>query len=435
MGRMRNENLESRRQSALPRGVAASVAFYAERASGSELWDVEGRRYIDFVGGMGALGVGHGHQAVLTAIEKQLKRFTHTFFGSTPYELYIGVAERLNRVAPFSSPAKTLLVTTGAEAVENAVKIARFATGRSGVIVFSGGFHGRTLFTLGMTSQVIPYKQGFSPFPPDIFRIPFPNAYRGITVNDSLEALERLFESEIEADRIAAIVVEPVQGEGGFLVAPSGFLRALRDISKRNGIQLIVDEIQCGFGRTGKFFAVEHSGVEPDMIAVGKSLAAGLPLAAVVGASDLMDVVPPGGLGGTYAGNPLACAASLAVFDIMESENLLDRAVSIGERMRAAFDRLRTGRDGTVVGEVRGVGAMIGIELVQNFQSRIPNTDLTTRIIRDAAQNGLLLASAGNHHNVIRILVALTISDEVLDQGIDILCQSFERQRSKQTNQ
>jgi 4-aminobutyrate aminotransferase/(S)-3-amino-2-methylpropionate transaminase len=422
-----NRELEIRRQAAIPNGVSCAFSIFVEHAADAEVWDVEGRRYIDFIGGMGALAVGHSHPRVVAAIKAQLDRFTHTFFGSLPYDGYVAVAERLNAIAPFSGPAKTLLVTTGAEAVENAVKIARSYTKRPGIVVFSGAFHGRTLLTLAMTSQSIPYKQGFGPFPGNVHRVPYPYEYRGISVQDALRSLDVLIGAEIEAQQIAAIVVEPLQGEGGFLPAPAEFLSGLRSICDANGILLVADEVQSGFARTGRNFAIEHSGVEPDLLAVGKSLGGGLPIAAVVGKAGVMDCVPEGGLGGTYAGNPLSCAAALAVLRVMEEEALSSRALRVGERLVAGFKAIRMKSNRPVIGDIRGLGAMIGVELVEDLESREPATALAAKLVEDAAQNGLLLAPSGRSHNVIRLLVPLTLSDAIIDEALSIFEASLER--------
>ncbi|MER8949851.1 4-aminobutyrate--2-oxoglutarate transaminase [Mesorhizobium sp. M0809] len=422
-----NSELESRRLAAVSSGVDCTFPIFIERALSAELWDVEGRRYIDFVGGMGALAVGHSHPRIVAAVRDQLDRFTHTFFGTAPYEGYIALAERLNAIAPITAPVKTLLVTTGAEAVENSVKIARCYTGRRGIIVFSGSFHGRTLLTLGMTAQVNPYKKCFGPFPGDIYRVPFPYAYRGISTQDALSALHALFETELDASDVAAIVIEPVQGEGGFLSPPPEFLKDLRLICDTHGIMLVADEVQSGFGRTGRMFAIENFHVQPDLITAAKSIAGGLPIAAVIGKGDIMDSVHPGGLGGTYAGNPLACAAALAVLDVFEKEGLLSRAEEIGARLEAGFERLRTASNHKEIGEIRRLGAMIGIEMVRDSVSREPATDITARIIKEAARDGLLLASTGRFQNVIRILVPLTTSNEILDEGVSILGRSMQR--------
>ncbi|MER8395138.1 4-aminobutyrate--2-oxoglutarate transaminase [Mesorhizobium sp. M1340] len=420
-------DLEARREQALPHGVAVAFPVYAERALGAEVWDIEGRRYIDFIGGMGALAVGHSHPKVIAAVKAQLDRFSHTFFGSIPYQGYIQLAERLNALAPFSGKSKTLLVTTGAEAVENAIKVARYHTGRRSIVVFRGSFHGRTLLTLGMTSQIDPYKRGFGPFPGDIHFSPFPSPYSGPSASEALDAFRDLVESQTEGEQIAAVVIEPVQGEGGFVAAPPEFLRGLREVCNQRGIVLIADEVQCGFARTGKVFAIEHSGVEPDLVAIGKSFGAGLPIAALIGKAEIMDKVPPGGLGGTYAGNPLACAAAVAALDVLQEEGLAARSVKIGDRLAAGFRALNQSTNRQIIGEVRNAGAMVGVELVEDVESRRPAAELTSWLIKDAAENGLLLASAGRAHNVIRVLVPLTTSDEILDEALSIFAGSLAR--------
>lgn len=418
--------LERRRRNAVAKGVSCAFPLFVDRAENAQLWDMDGRRYIDFVGGMGALAVGHSHPRVIAAVKDQLDRFTHTFFGTAPYEGYVALAERLNSMSRVGSEAKTLLVTTGAEAVENCVKIARAFTGRRGIVVFGGSFHGRTLLTMGMTGKVNPYKSTFGPFPGDIYRVPFPYAYRGVDVELALSALDTLFETEIEPSGVAALVIEPFQGEGGFLPAPAAYLTALRELCDRHGIVFVADEVQSGFGRTGRLFAIEHSGIEPDLIAVGKSLGGGFPISAVVGKAQIMDCVDAGGLGGTYAGNPIACAAALAVIDVLEEERLLDRALAIGERLEAGFKRIGAKGNRGVIGEIRRLGAMVGVEFVEDEESRAPARGLTEQIIREAANRGLLLASAGRHFNVIRVLVPLTISDELVDEAITIIEQSID---------
>jgi len=421
-----NATLDERRRAAVPTGVSCSFPIYADKGRNAELWDVEGRRYIDFVGGMGALAVGHSHPDIVSAIQAQLDRFTHTFFGTAPYESYIALAEKLNERCKVGGKAKTLLVTTGAEAVENAVKIARVRTRRRGIVVFGGGFHGRTLLTMAMTGKVNPYKKAFGPFPGDIYRAPFPDLYRGITVEHCLSALDTLFESEIEPEAIAAFVIEPLQGEGGFIPAPAGFMEVVRQLCDRHGIVLVADEVQSGFGRTGRLFAIEHTGVEPDLIAMGKSLGAGLPIAAVVGKAEIMDSADVGGLGGTYAGNPLACAAALAVIDVLDKENLLHRAEEIGARLVHGFQRIQQKTNRSAIGDIRGLGAMIGIEFVEDDETLKPARSLVSNVIRQAAKRGLLLASAGRHFNVIRILVPLTVSDAVIDEALEIIDQSLD---------
>jgi 4-aminobutyrate aminotransferase/(S)-3-amino-2-methylpropionate transaminase len=413
------DELKALRERYVPRGVTTAHPLVADRAQGAEIWDTSGRRYIDFVGGIGVMNVGHNHPRVMAAVREQLDRATHTAFQVVMYESYLRLAERLCEVAPGSSPKKAIFFSTGAEAVENAVKIARAATGRSAVISFTGGFHGRTLLTLSLTGTVNPYKQNFGPYAAEIYQTPFPYEYRGWSTERALAALDELFESAVSPQRVAAIIIEPVLGEGGFVPAPLDFMRALRDLTTRHGILLIADEIQTGFGRTGKFFAIEHSGVEPDLVTVAKSLAAGFPLSAVVGRAEVMDAPAPGGLGGTYAGNPVACAAGLAVMDVMRDERLPERAMRIGSVIE---ERMRTwAAEHELVGDVRVMGAMAGLELVRDRKTKIPADTETARILTSAREHGLLLLRAGMHHNVIRTLMPLTIPDEQLMEGLDIL--------------
>jgi len=359
-----NAELHQRRQRAVPRGVTNSLAVYAERAANAEIWDVEGRRYIDFASGISVLNTGHVHPKVRAAIAQQLDKLTHTCFQVTPYESYVALAESLNALAPGATPKKTIFLTTGAEAVENALKIARFHTKRSGVIAFSGGFHGRTLACISLTGKVQPYKTGFGPMLPEIYHLPFPMPYHGITVEDSLDSLEQLFKADVDPQRVAAIIIEPVLGEGGFYAAPAELLRRLRSVCDSHGIVLIADEIQSGFGRTGRMFAIEHAGIEPDLITVAKSVAGGVPLSAVIGKADIMDSPGPGGLGGTFAGSPLGCAAGLAVLEVMREEQLLQRAQEIGRFMSSRLKGLQVRFP--CVGEVRNLGAMVALELVRN---------------------------------------------------------------------
>lgn len=414
-----NQNLTQRRQQAVARGVANMHNIYTAKAENAELWDIEGKRYIDFAGGIAVLNTGHRHPKVMAAVEQQLQQFTHTCFQVTPYESYIALAEKLNALTPGDHDKKTLFLTSGAEALENAVKIARAHTGRRGVITFNGGYHGRTSLTMAMTGKVAPYKATFGPFPADIYYAPFPNALHGVSVEQSLQALEMLFKVAIEADQVAAIALEPVQGEGGFYIAPPEFLQALRKLCDRHGILLIVDEVQTGFGRTGKLFAIEHSGVVPDLMTMAKSLAGGFPLSAVVGRAEIMDAPHPGGLGGTYAGSPLACAAALAVLEVIEEENLLERSRRIGERLikrfRGMADRFEC------IGDVRGLGAMVAIELFKDATRNQPDTELTKALVTKAAEHGLILLSCGLYGNVIRVLVPLTASDGLVDEGLDVI--------------
>ncbi|MER9657946.1 4-aminobutyrate--2-oxoglutarate transaminase [Mesorhizobium sp. M0152] len=418
--------LDERRKAAVSAGASWSFPIYVDRARNAELWDVEGRRYIDFVGGMGALAVGHSHPDVVAAVQAQVNRFSHTFFGTAPYESYIALAERLNKLSNVGGPAKTLLLTTGAEAVENAVKISRAYTKRRGIIVFGGAFHGRTLLTMAMTGKVDPYKQSFGPFPGSIYRVPYPDLYRGVSVEHCLTSLDTIFETDIEPSAVAAIVIEPLIGEGGYIPAPVEFMVGVRRLCDRHGIVLVADEVQCGMGRTGRLFAIEHTGVQPDLILMAKSLAAGLPIAAVVGKAEIMDSVGVGGLGGTYAGNPLACAAALAVLDVIDKENLLNRAQEVGERLKAGLQRIQKKTNRSVIGDIRGLGAMIGVELVEDEETRKPAGSLTAKVIKEAANRGLLLASAGRHFNVIRFLVPLTLSDALIDESLNILEVSIE---------
>jgi len=418
----RTESLLEARAREVARGVGNAHPIFVDRASGARVWDVDGNEYFDFVGGIGVLNVGHTHPKVRAAIVEQLDRFSHTCFQVAMYDSYVRLAERLNRLAPGTSAKKTLLLSTGAEATENAVKIAREFTGRPAVVAFHHGFHGRTLLALTMTGKNSPYKQHFGPFCSEVYHAPFPFEYHGWTTERALAALEQLFESEVSPDRVAAIIIEPVLGEGGFVPAPAQYLQALRRIATRHGIVLIADEIQSGFGRTGKFFAIEHAGVEPDLITIAKSLAAGLPLSAIVGRADIMDAPAPGGLGGTYAGNPVACAAALAALDVFEEEHLADRAVAIGVRVEAAMRALQ--RRFPRVGDVRGLGAMMGAEFTDDADSAQPT--IAKRIVTEARARGLLLMAAGAKGDIIRVLVPLVIGDDDLDAALSRLTASCE---------
>lgn len=420
-----NEELHARRAAAIPRGVSNLLALYLDSAENAELRDVEGRRYIDFAAGIAVLNTGHNHPAVKRAALEQIERFTHACFQVTPYESYVALAERLNGVVPGDTTKKTIFLSTGAEAVENSVKIARAHTGRPAVIAFSGGFHGRTLMSLALTGKVLPYKKGFGPFPGDVYHAPFPMAYHGITTERSLEALETLFKADVDPRSVAAIIIEPVLGEGGFYVAPVDFLRALRRVCDEYGILLIIDEIQTGFARTGRLFAIEHAGVEPDMMTLAKSLAGGYPLSAVTGKAAIMDAPEPGGLGGTYAGSPIACAAGLAVLDVIERDNLTARAAAIGEHLMSRLQALAQRH--ACIGDVRGLGAMVAFELVRNADPRQPDAELTKALTAAVAQQGLVLLSCGIYSNVIRILVPLTASDALIDEGLGIIEHSLDK--------
>jgi 4-aminobutyrate aminotransferase / (S)-3-amino-2-methylpropionate transaminase / 5-aminovalerate transaminase len=416
-----NAELLERRNAAVPRGVGHATPIYAARAENAEVWDVEGKRYIDFAGGIAVLNTGHRHPRVMAAVQAQLERFTHTAFQVMAYEPYIALAERLNKLAPFKGPAKTIFFTTGAEAVENAIKIARVFTGRPGVISFSGAFHGRTLLTMAMTGKVLPYKKGFGPFPSDVYHVPFPIEHQGVSVADSLKAINFLFKADIDPARVAAIILEPVQGEGGFFVAPKELLVELRKLCDAHGILLVSDEVQAGFARTGKMFGIEHSGVEPDLIAIAKSMAGGFPLSGVVGRANIMDASETGGLGGTYGGNPVACAAALAVLDVIKEEKLLDRANAMGDRIKTKLNQFAKRNDLMPIAAIRGPGAMIGFEIVKHRGSFEPDADATKRLTTVALQNGLIVLNCGVYNNVIRILVPLTASDAIVDEGMGML--------------
>jgi 4-aminobutyrate aminotransferase / (S)-3-amino-2-methylpropionate transaminase / 5-aminovalerate transaminase len=403
----------------IPRGITTAHPLVADHAMGAELWDVTGRRYIDFAGGIGVLNVGHGHPHVMEAVRAQLEKVTHTSFQVVMYESYLRLAERICDLAPGEGPKKAIFFSTGAEAVENAVKIARAHTGRPAVISFQGGFHGRTLLALSLTGSVVPYKQNFGPYATEVYQVPFPYEYRGWSTEKALASLDDLFESSVAPERVAAIIIEPVLGEGGFVPAPAAFLRELRALTERHGILLIVDEIQSGFGRTGKFFAIEHSGVSPDLVTIAKSLAAGFPLSGVVGRAEVMDAPAPGGLGGTYGGNPVACAAGLAVLDVMRDERLPERAARIGSVVE---ERMRSwAAEHELVGDVRVMGAMAGMELVRDRKTKTPADTETAQVLALARERGLILLRAGIHHNVIRTLMPLTIPDDQLDEGLDII--------------
>ena len=384
------------------------------------MWDVEGNRYVDFAGGIAVLNTGHRHPKVIAAAKAQEDHYTHTSFQVVPYEPYIALAEKLNALAPGDHAKKSLLVTTGAEAVENAVKIARAATGRPGVIAFTGGYHGRTLLTLGMTGKISPYKKDVGPFPSDIFRAPFPSARDGITVQDALTGLQNLFLTDAQPERVAAIIIEPVLGEGGYTPVPFEMLRALRTICDEHGIVLIADEIQSGFGRAGTWFAIEHSGVIPDLITVAKSMAGGYPIAGVIGRAEMMDAVIPGGLGGTYGGNPVACAAALAAIEAIEEEGLLLRSNEMGEVFRARFAEIGARVAPYRMWDIRGLGAMLAVEFVTDFESAAPDGALTKAVIAEALKRGLILLGCGMHGNALRIMVPLTASDEIIEEGLAI---------------
>jgi len=412
--------LHERRANAVPRGIGHATAIYAQRALNSEIWSTDGKRYIDFAAGIAVTNTGHQHPRILKAIEEQMKAFSHVCFQVTPYESYVSLCERLNAIAPVTGPAKTMLISTGAEAVENAVKVARIHTGRPGIISFTAGFHGRTMMGMALTGKVVPYKKGFGPFPADIYQVEFPNAYHGVSVEQSLASLKSLFKHTADPSSIAGIIIEPVQGEGGFNIAPPEFMKALRAICDEHGIVLIADEIQTGFARTGKMFAMEHAGVKADVVTMAKGLAGGMPLAAITGRADIMDASGPGGLGGTYAGNPVACAAAHAVLDIIQDENLCARANAIGKIIMDRCNELKARSNLNCVGDVRGLGAMCAIELVKDEKSHEPAPQLTQALMKAANARGLILLSCGTYGNVIRFLSPLTASDDIVREGMDI---------------
>jgi 4-aminobutyrate aminotransferase/(S)-3-amino-2-methylpropionate transaminase len=405
------------------RYVAAGVAtpqLVVDRAEGARIWDVDGREYIDFAGGLGCQNTGHGLPTAVAAIHEQVDRYLHQCFMVGLYEPYVEVCRRLAELSPCSGEEqKSILVNSGAEAVENAVKIARVATGRPAVVVFDRAFHGRTLLAMTMTSKVVPYKRGFGPFAPEVYRAPAPYPYRGVTSDDAIHGLESLFKGDVDPESVACVVLEPVQGEGGFIPMPDDFPRRLKELCDAQGILYVDDEVQSGIGRTGPVWAIERYGVQPDLVVSGKSLGGGLPLAGVTGRAEIVDAVPAGGLGGTFGGNPLACAAALAVLDEVSAESFRERAEAIGERLRAALEDIGARID--AVGEVRGLGPMIALELVQSKETKEPAAALASATTAAARELGLVLLSCGLYGNVIRILVPLVISDEDLDHGLELL--------------
>jgi 4-aminobutyrate aminotransferase/(S)-3-amino-2-methylpropionate transaminase len=421
---MNNKELQERKLKVFARGQGNAYPVYVKEAKNAELWDVEGNRFIDFGTGIAVCNTGHSHPKIVEAVKSQIEKFSHTCVMVNPYEVAVELAEKLTALAPGDTPKKAIFVTTGAEAVENCVKIARAYTKRRAVIAFNGGFHGRTSLTMALTGKTAPYKIGFGPFPGEIYHVPFPAQAYGATVADSIKAIKNIFKSDVVAEDVAAIIVEPVQGEGGFYEAPVELLQALRKICDENGIVLIFDEIQSGFGRTGKMFNCEYSGVEPDLMTMAKGIAGGYPLSAVVGKAEIMDAPIPGGLGGTYGGSPVGCAAGLAVLRVMEEEDLLNRSVAIG----ALFNKRLTDLQNEfpkLISCVRNKGSMIALELMINGDANTPNTELTKAIVGKATQYGLILLSCGYNANVIRFLPPLTISDETANEGLDKFTELF----------
>jgi 4-aminobutyrate aminotransferase/(S)-3-amino-2-methylpropionate transaminase len=416
-----NQDWQARKEDAVARGQGNIAPVYVERALGSEIWDVEGNRYIDFGTGIAVCSAGHCHPKITAAVAEQLEKFSHTCVMVTPYDSSVRLAEKLNELAPGPSKKKSIFVTTGAEAIENAVKIARAHTGRRGVIAFNGGFHGRTMLAMGLTGKITPYKNLFGPFPAELYHAPFPIEYHGISVDDALKGLDNLFKADIAPSDVAAIIVEPVQGEGGFYPAPIEFLQQLRTLCDEHGIMLVVDEIQTGFARTGKMFCSEYADIEADLITVAKGMANGFPIAAVVGKADIMDSPLPGGLGGTYAGSPLGCIAGLAMIEVIEEESLREAATHVGEVFGKRLEALQS-KFPANIGHLRtSHGAMMAMELVKNGDAEQPDAELTKVLIGSAYENGLALLSCGARGNVIRFLPALNISEALINEGMDIL--------------
>ena len=421
-----NNDWQIRKEAAIARGQGNVASVYIDRAENAEMWDVEGKRYIDFGSGIAVCNTGHMHPNVKKAVIAQLDRFSHTCVMVTPYDSAVELAEELNQLAPGSTLKKSIFVTTGAEAVENCVKIARAHTGRRGIIAFNGGFHGRTIMAMGLTGKVTPYKNLFGPFPGEVYHVAFPVPYHGVTEDESMKALDSLFNCDIAPCDVAAIIIEPVQGEGGFYPVSSSFLQKIRALCDEHGILLIADEIQSGFGRTGKFFACEYADVEPDLITMAKGMAGGFPLAAVVGKADIMDSPLPGGLGGTYGGSPIGCVAALAVIETIKSENLVGAANRIAAVFNKRLTELQT-KYPDLIGEIRtDRGAMMAIELVKEGNANMPNPELTKSIVGEAYKRGLVVLSCGVRGNVFRFLPALTISDDLINEGLDILSECFD---------
>lgn len=416
-----NSDWNSRRADSVARALGYASTFTAARAEGSEIWDVEGNRYIDFCGGIGCQNAGHRHPKVVAAIRDQLDAFTHTCFQISPYESYIRLAERLNALAPGDFEKKSLFFSSGGEAIENAIKIARFHTGRPALVTFTNGYHGRSYMGMGLSARMRPFKAGFRPFPTEIYRVPFADAYHRMSLEDTKRGFETLFKSEVLPSDIAAVVFEPMQGEGGYNVAEPEFIALVRELCDDHGIVMIADEIQTGFGRTGKMFAMEHFGITADLTCIGKSMGGGLPMSGIVGRMDIIDSVAPGGLGGTFAGNPLGCAAANAMLDVIQEEGLLQQGSETGKRIRDRLEAMATNPSLTCIGDVRGLGAMVAIEIVKDRESREPDGDLASRIMGLALKMGLVLVGAGPERNVIRVLAPLNTPPAILDEGMDIL--------------
>ncbi|GGW47440.1 4-aminobutyrate--2-oxoglutarate transaminase [Vreelandella hamiltonii] len=416
---MSNAELNELKQKYVAAGAASPATAFADRAENAEIWDADGNRFIDFAGGIGVLNVGHRHPKVVAAVKAQLDKVMHTCQTVMPYEGYVKVAEKLSHIVPVRGHAKVMLANSGAEALENAVKIARAATGRSNVICFDGGYHGRTFYTMAMNGKVAPYQTDFGPMPGTVFRAPYPVPYHGVSEDEAIRGLKMTLKTDANPKDTAAIILEPVLGEGGFYPAPTSFLKKIREICDEHGMLMIIDEVQSGFGRTGKMFAIEHSGVEPDMMTMAKSMADGMPISAIVGTDKVMDASGPNSLGGTYTGSPTACAAALAVMEIFEEENILEKSQALGEKLAARFNEWQDKFD--CIDHVRNMGAMAAFELVNNKTDRTPNPELAAALCKKAREEGLILLSCGMYGNTIRFLMPVTIEDDVLNEGLDII--------------
>ncbi|MGM0832700.1 MAG: 4-aminobutyrate--2-oxoglutarate transaminase [Pseudomonadota bacterium] len=416
---MSNAELNELKQKYVAAGAASPATAFADRAENAEIWDADGNRFIDFAGGIGVLNVGHRHPKVVAAVKAQLDKVMHTCQTVMPYEGYVKVAEKLSHIVPVRGHAKVMLANSGAEALENAVKIARAATGRSNVICFDGGYHGRTFYTMAMNGKVAPYQTDFGPMPGTVFRAPYPVPYHGVSEDEAIRGLKMTLKTDANPKDTAAIILEPVLGEGGFYPAPKSFLEKIRAICDEHGMLMIIDEVQSGFGRTGKMFAIEHSGVEPDIMTMAKSMADGMPISAIVGTDKVMDASGPNSLGGTYTGSPTACAAALAVMEVFEEENILEKSQALGEKLAARFNEWQTKFD--CIDHVRNMGAMAAFELVSNKTDRTPNAELAAALCKKAREEGLILLSCGMYGNTIRFLMPVTIEDSVLNEGLDII--------------
>jgi 4-aminobutyrate aminotransferase/(S)-3-amino-2-methylpropionate transaminase len=421
----RSREIVERKEAVVAAPLSLVHPVVVAEGRGATLTDVDGNTFIDFTGGVGCLNVGHSNARVVEAAQEQLARFSHTDFTIVPYEVYVELAERLIAVSPFSGPAKAAFFNAGTEAIENSIKFARSYTKRTGVVVFEGAFHGRTMLAMTMTSKTHPYKAGLGPFAPDVYRVPFPHPYRGLEVDAALTALRRAFVTQVAAESVAAIVMEPILGEGGFVVAPTEFVQGVREICDEHGIVFVVDEVQTGFGRTGKLWAIEHHGVEPDLMVVAKSIAGGLPLSGVIGRAEIMDAPPDSAIGGTYVGNPVAQAAALAVLDVFEEESLVERAAALGDTIRARMLAWQERWD--AIGDVRGLGVMLAVELVLDRGTKEPAPDLASEVIGEAFQGGLLLIKSGTDGNCIRVLTPFVITDAELDEALDVWEQALEK--------